>query len=74
MARRKFHQQFLHYQRAGHGAVSSLQKQRGYKAFVHTKISRVIGASSIHFDARSFGEMERDATDKNFFFAAGRLG
>ena len=40
VARRNFPKQFLHYHRAGHGAVTSPQTQRGYTAFVHTKISR----------------------------------
>merc|ERR1711966_192694 len=57
--------QFLHYHRAGHGAVTSPQTQRGYTAFVHTKLSRVIGASGIHTGTMSFGKMEGDASDKN---------
>merc|ERR1712190_173975 len=38
--------------------------QRGYTAFVHTKISRIIGASGIHVGTMSFGKMEGDASDK----------
>merc|ERR1719323_1702664 len=53
VARRNFPKQFLHYLRAGHGAVTSPQTQRGYTAFVHTKISRVIGASGIHVGTMS---------------------
>merc|ERR1719499_686596 len=60
--------QFLHYHRAGHGAVTSPQTQRGYTAFVHTKISRIIGASGIHVGTMSFGKMEGDASDKNIAF------
>ena len=37
-----FPKQFLHYHRAGRGSVTSPQTQRGYTAFVHTKISRFI--------------------------------
>merc|ERR1712072_322370 len=37
---------------------------RGYTAFVHTKISRIIGASGIHVGTMSFGKMEGDASDK----------
>ena len=33
-ARRQFPRQYLHYHRAGHGAVTSPQTQRGYTAFV----------------------------------------
>merc|ERR1711988_271497 len=61
VARRNFPKQFLHYHRAGHGAVTSPQTQRGYTAFVHTKISRVIGASGIHVGTMSFGKMEGNA-------------
>merc|ERR1712066_1106402 len=68
VARRHGPKQFLHYHRAGHGAVTSPQTQRGYTAFVHTKISRVIGASGIHVGTMSFGKMEGDASDKNIAF------
>jgi len=65
VARRNFPKQFLHYHRAGHAAVTSPQTQRGYTAFVHTKLSRVQGASGIHTGTMSFGKMEGDASDKN---------
>merc|ERR1712056_130529 len=68
VARRNFPKQFLHYHRAGHGAVTSPQTQRGYTAFVHTKISRIIGSSGIHVGTMSFGKMEGDASDKNIAF------
>merc|ERR1711933_631045 len=68
VARRNFPKQFLHYHRAGHGAVTSPQTQRGYTAFVHTKLSRVIGASGIHTGTMSFGKMEGDASDKSIGF------
>merc|ERR1711972_684551 len=68
VARRNFPRQFLHYHRAGHGSVTSPQTQRGYTAFVHTKISRVIGASGIHVGTMSFGKMEGDASDKGIAF------
>jgi hypothetical protein len=35
---------------------------------VHTKISRIIGASGIHVGTMSFGKMEGDASDKNIAF------
>merc|ERR1711988_1743864 len=68
VARRNFPKQFLHYHRAGHGAVTSPQTQRGYTAFVHTKISRIIGASGIHVGTMSFGKMEGDASDKGIAY------
>ena len=59
VARRNFPKQFLHYHRAGHGAVTSPQTQRGYTAFVHTKLSRVIGSSGIHTGTMSFHDCNR---------------
>merc|ERR1740127_393686 len=67
VARRNFPKQFLHYHRAGHGAVTSPQTQRGYTAFVHTKITRIIGASGVHVGTMSFGKMEGDAADGPYF-------
>merc|ERR1719428_1006342 len=66
--RRNFPDQFLHYHRAGHGAVTSPQTQRGYTAFVHTKMSRIQGASGIHVGTMSSGKMEGDSSDKNIAF------
>jgi len=64
-ARRHFPHQFLHYHRAGHGAVTSPQTQRGYTAFVLSKMARCQGASGIHVGTMSFGKMEGERTDKN---------
>lgn len=63
-ARRRFPNQYLHYHRAGHGAVTSPQSQRGYTAFVHCKMARVQGSSGIHTGTMSFGKMEGEASDK----------
>ena len=43
-ARRNYPNQYLHYHRAGHGAVTSPSSVRGYTAFVLAKISRLQGA------------------------------
>jgi ribulose-bisphosphate carboxylase large chain len=67
-ARRQFPNQYLHYHRAGHGAVTSPQSQRGYTAFVLAKLSRLMGASGIHVGTMSFGKMEGEAEDKNIAF------
>lgn len=64
-ARRRFPQQYLHYHRAGHGAVTSPQARRGYTAFVLGKMSRLQGASGIHVGTMSFGKMEGEASDTN---------
>jgi ribulose-bisphosphate carboxylase large chain len=62
-ARRQFPGQYLHYHRAGHGAVTSPQTQRGYTAFVLSKMARIQGASGIHTGTMSFGKMEGEAGD-----------
>ncbi|TCM85265.1 ribulose-bisphosphate carboxylase [Rhodovulum steppense] len=66
--RRQFPRQFLHYHRAGHGAVTSPQSMRGYTAFVLSKMSRLQGASGIHTGTMGFGKMEGEAADKAMAF------
>lgn len=63
-ARRNFPQQYLHYHRAGHGAVTSPQSMRGYTAFVLSKMARMQGASGIHTGTMSYGKMEGETSDK----------
>jgi ribulose-bisphosphate carboxylase large chain len=63
-ARRRFPRQYLHYHRAGHGAVTSPQSMRGYTAFVLSKMARMQGASGIHTGTMGFGKMEGEAADK----------
>ncbi|MBU1611474.1 MAG: ribulose 1,5-bisphosphate carboxylase, partial [Proteobacteria bacterium] len=60
--------QFLHYHRAGHGAITSPQSKRGYTAFVLSKMSRLQGASGIHTGTMGFGKMEGDKADKNIAY------
>jgi len=62
--RRRFPEQFLHYHRAGHGAVTSPQSRRGYTAFVLAKMARLQGASGIHTGTMSFGKMEGERDDR----------
>ena len=62
--RRHFPNQFLHYHRAGHGAVTSPQTKRGYNALVHMKMARLQGSSGIHTGTMGFGKMEGDPADK----------
>jgi ribulose-bisphosphate carboxylase large chain len=62
--RRRFPEQFLHYHRAGHGAVTSPQSKRGYTAFVLAKMARLQGASGIHTGTMGFGKMEGDPGDR----------
>ncbi len=63
-ARRQYAGQYLHYHRAGHGAVTSPSAKRGYTAFVLAKMSRLQGASGIHVGTMGYGKMEGDADDK----------
>jgi len=68
LARRYFPGQFLHYHRAGHGAVTSPQSQRGYTAFVHCKLARLSGASGIHTGTMGFGKMEGVQDDRRIAY------
>jgi ribulose-bisphosphate carboxylase large chain len=63
-ARRQYASQYLHYHRAGHGAITSPSSKRGYTAFVLAKMSRLQGASGIHVGTMGYGKMEGDADDK----------
>ena len=62
--RRRFPDTFLHYHRAGHGAVTSPQSMRGYTAFVLAKMARLQGASGIHTGTMGYGKMEGDPADR----------
>ena len=63
-ARRHFPSQFLHYHRAGHGAVTSVNSKRGYTAYVLAKMARLQGASGIHVGTMGYGKMEGAADDR----------
>lgn len=67
-ARRYFPNQFIHYHRAGHGAVTSSQSKRGYTAFVHCKMARLSGASGIHVGTMGYGKMEGNKGDTNIAY------
>lgn len=63
-ARRYFPKQYLHYHRAGHGAVTSPQSKRGYTNLVLCKMARLQGASGIHTGTMGYGKMEGEAADR----------
>jgi len=67
-ARRTFPSQYLHYHRAGHGAVTSPQSKRGYTAFVLAKMARLQGASGIHTGTMGFGKMEGEPGDTDMAY------
>jgi ribulose-bisphosphate carboxylase large chain len=67
-ARRQYPGQYLHYHRAGHGAVTSPSAVRGYTAFVLSKMSRLQGASGIHVGTMGYGKMEGGKDDRNIAY------
>ena len=67
-ARRTFPNQYLHYHRAGHGAVTSPQSKRGYTAFVLAKMARLQGASGIHTGTMGYGKMEGEPGDTDMAY------
>ena len=67
-ARRHFADQYLHYHRAGHGAVTSPSSKRGYTAFVLAKMARLQGASGIHVGTMGYGKMEGGKDDRNIAY------
>jgi len=71
-ARRQYPNQYLHYHRAGHGAVTSPSAKRGYTAFVLAKMSRLQGASGIHVGTMGYGKMEGEADDRNIAYMCER--
>ena len=64
LARRYFPRQFVHYHRAGHGAVTSKQSKRGYSVLTHMKMARLQGASGIHTGTMGYGKMEGDKDER----------
>ena len=64
LCRRHFPNHFLHYHRAGHGAVTSRQSKRGYSVLAHMKLARLQGASGIHTGTMGFGKMEGAACER----------
>jgi len=67
-ARRQFPNQYLHYHRAGHGAVTSPSSKRGYTSFVLAKMSRLQGASGIHVGTMGYGKMEGERDDRGIAY------
>jgi ribulose-bisphosphate carboxylase large chain len=66
--RRNFPDNFIHYHRAGHGAVTSPQSKRGYTAFVLAKMARLMGASGIHTGTMGYGKMEGEKSDRSIAY------
>ena len=64
LCRRAFPDHFLHYHRAGHGAITSRQSKRGYSVLAHMKMARLQGASGIHTGTMGYGKMEGSACER----------
>ena len=60
-ARRAFPDTFLHFHRAGHGAVTSYKSPMGMDPVCYMKLSRLMGASGIHTGTMGYGKMEGHA-------------
>ncbi|MDQ6975729.1 MAG: ribulose-bisphosphate carboxylase [Mariprofundaceae bacterium] len=56
--RREFPDTFLHYHRAGHGAVTSYKSPMGMDPLCFMKFARLMGASGIHTGTMGYGKME----------------
>ncbi|MDR9468410.1 ribulose-bisphosphate carboxylase, partial [Marinospirillum sp.] len=67
-ARRYFPDQFLHFHRAGHGAVTSPSSKRGYTAYVLAKMARLQGVSGIHVGTMGYGKMEGNKNDRDIAY------
>ncbi len=63
-ARRKFPNTFLHFHRAGHGAVTSYKSPMGMDPLCYMKIARLTGASGIHTGTMGYGKMEGHADER----------
>ncbi len=57
-SRRAFPETYLHFHRAGHGAVTSYKSPMGMDPLCHMKLARLMGASGIHTGTMGYGKME----------------
>jgi len=57
-ARRAFPDTFLHFHRAGHGAITSYKSPMGMDPLCYMKLARLQGASGIHVGTMGYGKME----------------
>ena len=57
-ARRAFPDTYLHFHRAGHGAVTSYKSPMGMDPLCYMKLARLMGASGIHTGTMGYGKME----------------
>lgn len=62
--RRAFPSQFLHYHAAGAVVAHSAGSKRGYSAFVHAKLARILGASSVLVERKVDKAAEKGMTSR----------
>ncbi len=60
--RRRYPNVFIHFHRAGHGAMTRSQNPIGYSVEVLTKFARLAGASGIHTGTAGVGKMAGNPT------------
>ena len=63
-ARREFPDTFLHFHRAGHGALTSYKSPMGMDPLCYMKLARLMGASGIHTGTMGYGKMEGHADER----------
>lgn len=59
--RRAFPDTYLHFHRAGHGALTSYKSPMGMDPLCYMKLARLSGASGIHTGTMGYGKMEGHA-------------
>lgn len=57
-SRRAFPDTYLHFHRAGHGALTSYKSPMGMDPLCYMKLARLMGASGIHTGTMGYGKME----------------
>ena len=77
-ARRLFPNVYLHFHRAGHGAMTREENPIGYTVLVLSKFARLVGASGVHTGTAGIGKMagsvEEDITSAKMILADKYMG
>lgn len=63
-SRRAFPETYLHFHRAGHGAVTSYKSPMGMDPLCYMKLARLTGASGIHTGTMGYGKMEGHSDER----------
>lgn len=77
-ARRLYPNVYLHFHRAGHGAMTRDENPIGYTVLVLSKFARLVGASGVHTGTAGIGKMagsvEEDITSAKMILADKYMG